>query len=142
MERLIRGVSVRGGNARGVSLASTQPLSFWGGYDPVSGEIIDRRHDLSGQIGAGKILIIPYTVGSSTTTGILLQSVRSNVAPAAIITNKVDPFLALAAIVADKMYGRSFPIVTVEPGDFERFEGGEDIVVSEDGTITVLVQSD
>ena len=44
------------GDASGTLLLSQDPLSFWGGYDAVSGEIIDRRHPLSGENGMGKIL--------------------------------------------------------------------------------------
>lgn len=36
------------GDAAGTVLASGEPISFWGGYDAATGEIIDRRHPLSG----------------------------------------------------------------------------------------------
>ncbi len=44
-------------------LVSNEPLSFWGGYDARTGEIIDRRHPLAGQIQAGKILALPMAPG-------------------------------------------------------------------------------
>ena len=61
------------GTASGVALATNEPLSFWGGYDWKTGEIIDRRHPLSGMIAKDKILAIPFTRGSSTTTAVLLK---------------------------------------------------------------------
>ena len=85
--------------ARGVALVSAEPLSFWGGYDYHTGEITDRRHPLSGSIAAGRVLALPFTRGSSTTTAILLEAVRAGTAPTAILTTGVDAFFALASIV-------------------------------------------
>ena len=73
----LRGRAVAPGEARGQLLFSNEPLSFWGGYDAATGEIIDRRHPLSGQIAAGRVLAIPFTKGSSTTTAVLLEAVRA-----------------------------------------------------------------
>ena len=89
----------------------TEPLSFWGGYDFKTGEIIDKHHPLAGVRAAGRILAVPFSKGSSTTTAVLLEAVRAGTAPAAILTTGVDSFFALASIVADVMYGRSFPVV-------------------------------
>ncbi|MEE9512604.1 MAG: DUF126 domain-containing protein, partial [Anaerolineales bacterium] len=74
------------GSAVGEVLLSDKPLSFWGGYDASTGEIIDRRHPLSGEFAAGKILALPFSRGSSTTTAVLLESMRGGTAPAAILT--------------------------------------------------------
>jgi predicted aconitase with swiveling domain len=114
----LRGRAVASGEARGQLLFSDEPLSFWGGYDAATGEIIDRRHPLSGQIAAGRVLAIPFTKGSSTTTAVFLEAVRAGTAPAAILTIGTDAFLALASIVADEMYGRPVPIVALAPEDF------------------------
>ena len=43
---------------------------------------------------------------------------RAGTAPAAILTTGVDSFFALASIVADVMYGKSFPVIALEPRDF------------------------
>ena len=37
------------GDVKAEALVSQEPLSFWGGVDPASGEIIDIHHDLCGQ---------------------------------------------------------------------------------------------
>ena len=126
------------GEASGVSLVSPEPLSFWGGYDSDNGEIIDRRHPLSGQIASGRILILPFTKGSSTTTAVLLESVKNGTSPAGIITSRVDSFLSLASIVADEMYQKPIPIVAVAPTDFSRFRSGQKIEMSSDGSISIF----
>lgn len=123
------------GTASGVVLASTEPLSFWGGYDQHTGEIIDRRHPLSGEMGAGSILALPFTRGSSTTTAILLESVRRGVAPAGIITDRADVFLALASVVADEMYEGAFPMVAVDRASFETLRSGMHAAIREDGSV-------
>lgn len=137
MERVIRGKPIVGGSASGDALVSSEPLSFWGGYDYRTGEIIDRRHPLSGQVAAGRVLVIPFSRGSSTTTAILLESVKAGAAPAAILTTGVDSFFALASIVAEEMYARPIPVVAISLADFAALQSGQRIHVHADGTIQV-----
>ena len=130
----MRGRAVIPGGAEGEALVSDEPLSFWGGYDYRTGEIIDRRHPLSGHIAAGRVMAVPFTRGSST-TAVLLEAVRAGTAPAAILTTGIDAFFALASIVADEMYARPIPLIALEPGDFARLRTGARLTVHEDGTI-------
>ena len=95
--QMLQGHIVVAGAAHGRILYSMEPLSFWGGYDYHTGEVIDRRHPLSGEIAAGCILCLPATRGSSTTTAVLLEAVKAGTAPAAIVTTGVDTFFALAS---------------------------------------------
>ncbi len=126
------------GSAAGIALVSAEPLSFWGGYDFRSGEIIDRRHPLSGQIAAGRVLAVPSARGSSTTSAVLLEAVRAGTAPAAILTTGVDAFFALASIVADELYGRAIPIVALSAEDFAALRTGDRLRIDESGTVTVV----
>jgi predicted aconitase with swiveling domain len=115
-------------------LVSDQPFSFWGGYDYLTGEIIDRRHALSGQIAAGKVLAIPYTIGSSTTAQVLLEAIRAGTAPAAIVTRRLDTYLVLAALVAQELYGRTIPVVTVSESEFAELRTGSEFTASTGGS--------
>jgi predicted aconitase with swiveling domain len=134
-EQLIAGRVVVAGRADGDALVTSEPLSFWGGYDFHTGEIIDRHHPLAGVHAAGRVLAVPFSKGSSTTTAVLLEAVRAGTAPAAILTTGVDSFFALASIVADVMYGKSFPVIALEPADFGTLRTGERLSVGEDGVI-------
>jgi hypothetical protein len=125
------------GRASGIALVSSEPLSFWGGYDAKTGEILDRRHPLSGEIASGRVLVIPFTKGSSTTTQILLEAIRSGSAPAAIVSRGEDAFLALASIVADEMYRSPIPILAVSSEDFDRFRSGQRVRVGATGRIDI-----
>jgi len=138
MEKLIlQGRPVISGSARGTVLVSREPLSFWGGYDWKTGEIIDRRHPLSGSNAAGKILAIPFTRGSSTTTAVLLEAIRAQTAPAAIVTTSADFFFALASVVADEMYATPIPLVAVSESDFSRLQSGDNVEI-DGGTLVVI----
>ena len=125
------------GAASGRALVSSEPLSFWGGYDYHTGEIIDRRHPLSGQIAAGRVLCLPFSRGSSTTTAVLLEAVRAGTAPAAIVTTGVDTFFALASVVAGVMYGHETPVVALAGVDFARLRTGDRIEIREDGGVLI-----
>ena len=135
---MIHGKPVVPGEAEGEALVSSEPLSFWGGYDHRTGEIIDRRHPLSGQIAAGRVLAVPFARGSSTTTAVLLEAVRAGTAPAAILTTGVDTFFALASIVADALYRQPIPIIALTPDDFASLRTGMRLRVEKDGIIRTL----
>jgi cis-L-3-hydroxyproline dehydratase len=134
-DRLIAGRPIVEGTAEGEALVTNEALSFWGGYDFRTGEIIDRHHPLAGVRAAGRILVVPFSKGSSTTTAVLLEAVRAGTAPAAIITTGVDSFFALASIVADVMYARSFPVIALEPDGFAALRTGMRISVDRSGMI-------
>lgn len=123
------------GSASGLALVSREPLSFWGGYDWKTGEIIDRRHPLSGSIAKGKILAVPFTRGSSTTTAVLLEAIRAKTAPIAIITTANDFFFALASVVADELYSSPIPLVAVAETDFAQLQTGDEIEIDNTGKI-------
>ena len=138
MERLAQARVLVRGAVEGELLVSREPLSFWGGYDHHTGDIIDRRHPLFGVRAAGKILALPYARGSSTTTAVLLEAVWEGTAPAAIFTTATDTFFALASIVAEGLMGRGFPVGTIEPGVLERLPSGHWLRLEEDGTIYLV----
>ncbi len=133
----LQGKIIIPGTARGMALVSREPLSFWGGYDWKTGEIIDRRHMLSGCIAKGKILAIPFTRGSSTTTAVLLEAVRAGTAPAAIITTGTDFFFALASVVADELYSSPLLLVALDEKDFAKLRTNDGVQITNDGMVIV-----
>jgi predicted aconitase with swiveling domain len=137
MGRVIKGKVVIPGQAQGLALVSAEPLSFWGGYDWQTGEITDRRHPLSGQVAAGRVLCLPFARGSSTTTAVLLEAIRNGTAPAAILTTDADFFFALASVVADELYTQSIPLVALNAGDFAQLKTGDKLSIGQNGSITI-----
>jgi len=138
MDQLIlQGKSIISGSANGLALVSREPLSFWGGYDWKTGEIIDRRHLLSGAIAKGKILAVPFARGSSTTTAVLLEAIRAKTAPKAIITTATDFFFALASVVADELYTTPLPLIAVSESDFSLLRTGDELEINSNSKIIV-----
>ena len=137
-EIILRGKVIIPGEARGIALVGNEPLSFWGGYDWKTGEIIDRRHRLSGAVAKDKILAVPFTRGSSTTTAVLLEAIRAKTAPAAIITTGTDFFFALASVVADALYTSPLPLVALSEKDFVQLKTDSVIQITADGIVIIL----
>jgi len=135
--RTLMGKPVVAGAAEGTALVSGEPISFWGGVSPRTGEITDRRHELSGAIVTGKVFVFPHGKGSSTASAILMEAIKVGTAPAAIINLKVAPILALGAIAAEELYHRTVPIVVLSQEDYDAIQEGDHVVVEPDGTITV-----
>jgi predicted aconitase with swiveling domain len=136
-ELILTGKPIIPGTAKGIALVSHEPLSFWGGYDWKTGEITDRRHPLTGEIAKDRVLAIPFTRGSSTTTAVLLEAIRAKTAPAAIVTTATDFFFALASVVAEEMYAMRIPLVALSESDFAKLQTGDQIEI-DSGTIVVM----
>jgi len=137
VERVSNGRPVVAGEATGVAIVSREALSFWGGLDPKSGKIIDKRHERCGEVITGKVFVFPQGKGSSTASAVLLESIRLGTAPAAIITANVDPILALGAIVAEKLYHKTVPVVVLSQEDHAAITDGDCLIIKPDGTIEI-----
>lgn len=141
MEMTLIGRPLVAGFAEGSALVSNEPLSFWGGVSPQSGEIIDRRHDRWGAVVAGRVFVFPRGRGSSTSSATLMEAVRNGVAPAAIINLEVDSILALGSIVAEEIFKKCVPIVVLPAEAFQSIRDGDHITVNPDGRVTVIRES-
>ncbi|MDD5265086.1 MAG: DUF126 domain-containing protein [Candidatus Bipolaricaulis sp.] len=123
------------GTAAGAVLRSDQSVSLWGGVDPASGTIIDRRHDRHGESIAGRVFVLPGEKGSSTGSAVLLELIRIGKAPAAIVTRHPSPALTLGAIVAEELYGKSIPVFLATEAGFRALRDGERVDIAEDGEV-------
>lgn len=140
MGHVIHGTVLVKGGGSGPLLVSDMPLSFWGGYNQFTGEVIDRRHPLSGKIATDCMLAIPASRGSSTTTAVLLEAIRRGTAPAALITSQVDTFLVLASVVADELYQKPIPVLTLDAEAFKLLNSGQYAALDQSGKLTVMDQ--
>lgn len=133
---------VMGGRARGAALVTSTPISFWGGVDPKRGLITDKRSELFGRSIRGKIFVFPYGRGSSTSSAVFLEIVRRNKAPAAIVNIETEPLLAVGAIIAEKLYGKSIPIVDqVQANPCETIRSDDWLEVDADNGIIRVVRN-
>ena len=101
-------------------VAAIAPLSFWGGFDPVSGLIIDRSHQAFGQSLRARILVMSAGRGSSSSSSVLAEAIRLGTAPAAIVLSEPDAILATGAMVAETLYRRTCPVIVVPAHSHDR----------------------
>lgn len=133
---MIDGVPIVPGTAEAEILLLGAPLSLWGGLDPLTGTVVDVRHPQHRRAIAGRILVMPGGRGSSSSSTILAEAARLGTAPAAIVVSVVDPVLVVGAIVAERLYGVTIPVVCVESPASMRT--GDRARVLEDGRIELI----
>lgn len=109
MERSGRGYVA--GTATGSALVLRAPLSFWGGLDATTGEIVSHAHPDRGQIVAGRILVLPSGKGSSSSSSVLAEAIRLGTAPAGIILGRPDAIMVIGCLVARRLYGIAVPLM-------------------------------
>ena len=126
-------ILIAGPAASGAALVLSAPISFWGGVDPFTGDIIDARHPDRGRNITGKILALPGTIGSSSASAVLLELVRNGLSPAAIILHEPDAILLLGLIVAHEMGWRT-PIALKLDRELQKGLA-EQVTISADGLI-------
>lgn len=98
------------GVAEGEVIRLDEGLSFWGGYDPDTGTIIDRSHPQRGASLAGRIVVMPQGRGSSSASSVLAEALRLGTGPAAIVLGEPDQILVIGSLVAKLLYGVECPI--------------------------------
>ena len=117
------------GAAQGAPLKLDEPLSFWGGLDPATGLIIDRRHPQHKMSVAGRVLMMTAGRGSSSGSASLAEAIRLGHGPAAILLLERDAIIVVGAIVAAELYGCECPVALVRVDDWERLETAGRLVV-------------
>ncbi|MFC1456809.1 aconitase X [Microvirga arabica] len=108
------------GEARGELLSAEVGLSFWGGVDPQTGIVIDQHHPLRNRSLAGRVLAIPSGRGSCSGSGVLLELILNDHAPAAIVLCEREEILTLGAMIAEVVFDRSIPVLRVDREVFAR----------------------
>jgi predicted aconitase/predicted aconitase with swiveling domain len=119
----LTGRSLVPGAAQGALLFADVGLSFWGGVDPLRGEIIDRHHPLSGEYLSGRVLAIPSGRGSCTGSSVLMELISNGHAPAALVLAEADEILTLGVLVAQMIFERSLPVLCIGSEAFAALRG-------------------
>ncbi|MCI0437298.1 MAG: DUF126 domain-containing protein [Gemmatimonadetes bacterium] len=123
------------GAASGRTLVLSAPLSFWGGLDPETGRIIDRRHPQCGARVSGRILALPDGRGSSSSSTVLAEAIRRGTAPAAILMREPDSIIVLGALVATELYAASMPVLHLDAIAFAAIHDGAFATIEPDGSL-------
>lgn len=136
------GVPLLAGDAEGQVLALDEPLSFWGGLDPATGRITDRRHPQCGASVTGTVLVMPFGRGSSSSSSVLAEAIRAGTGPAAIVMGERDEIVVLGALVARELYGTTCPVVIVDAAGYAAAAGAERLAVAADGALFAVAPGD
>ena len=110
----VHGSTLVAGSATGRPLLLNEPLSFWGGVDATSGNVVDTHHPEVGASIVGRVLVMPSGRGSSSSSSVLAELIRNGAGPAAIVLGAVDPIIVLGCLVAQELYGAIVPVVVLE----------------------------
>jgi hypothetical protein len=98
------------GRASGDLVVLGEGLSLWGGYEPSTGRVVDRRHPQYGESLAGKIVYMPHGRGSSSSSSVLAEAMRIGTAPAGLVLGEQDSILVIGSLVGRLLYGIQCPI--------------------------------
>jgi predicted aconitase with swiveling domain len=123
------------GRAAGRALVLEAPLSFWGGLDPETGELIDTHHPQRGALVTDRILVMPSGRGSSSSSYVLAEAIRAGTGPTAIVMREADGIVALGSIVARELYDTRVPVVVLGADGYDAIADGVAVEVdaAEDG---------
>ena len=124
-----KGRIISKGKAVGEALATTQAISFYGGVDPNTGEVIEKGHELQGKSVKGKILVFPNGKGSTVGSYTLYRMKKNDTAPSGIINKDCETVVAVGAIISD--------IPCVDKIDISQIKTGDTVRIKDD-TVTIL----
>ena len=97
----LNGRAIYEGKAEGVALVSSAPMSFYGGVNPDTGEVIERGNELRGESVKGKVLVFPHGKGSTVGSYVMYRLAKNGVAPCAIVNAKCETIVAVGAIISE-----------------------------------------
>lgn len=132
---ILRGRRVTPGRAEGEALVTRETISGWGGMEPRSGIITERRHELLGQSFAGKVLVFPGAKGSSAWSHFFHLARLAGRAPVALLFNRMTTKVALGAVVL-----RVPAMTELDRDPLEIIETGDHVVVDADAGVVEVVK--
>jgi hypothetical protein len=128
---ILRGRKVVGGCAEGEALVTHDTISGWGGVNPMTGTIIETRHELRGVSFKDKILVCPGAKGSSGWSSVFHMTRLAGTAPKALVFNEMTTKIALGAVVMRIPSITDLdrdPLELIETGDWVKVDADRGIV--------------
>jgi hypothetical protein len=128
---VLRGRGIVGGCAEGEALVTRETISGWGGIDPMTGTIIETRHELRGQTFKDKVLVFPGAKGSSGWSNAFHMTRLTKAAPLAMVFNQMTTKIALGAVVTRVPAVTELdqnPLEVIETGDWVKVDGDTGVV--------------
>ncbi len=118
----LKGRIIFKGKSEGEALTTSQPISFYGGVDPNTGEVIEKGHGLQGKSVKGKILVFPNGKGSTVGSYTIYRMKKNGTAPAGMINKECETVVAVGAIISEIPCVDKIDISKIKTGDCVRIE--------------------
>jgi predicted aconitase with swiveling domain len=128
---VLHGRTVVGGVAEGEALVTRETISGWGGVNPMTGTVIETRHELHGVSFKDKILVFPGAKGSSGWSNAFHMTRLTQTAPKAMLFTTMTTKIALGAVVMRAPALTDFdrdPLEVIETGDWVRVDADKGVV--------------
>ena len=128
---VLRGRGVVGGCAEGEALVTRETISGWGGIDPMTGTVIETRHELRGKSFKDKVLVFPGAKGSSGWSNAMHMTRLTKSAPLAMVFIQMTTKIALGAVVTRVPTVTELdqdPLKVIETGDWVKVDGDRGVV--------------
>lgn len=132
------------GKATGPLLHIDKPVSFWGGVDLTTGELIEVGHPHHGTALRGTVLVGGSTKGSTAGPGALLELLHRECGPAGFLTFESDPVLVSAAKAMTVIELKPTPVAVVAASGKDRvlawcreYRGRQLVLDADSGTASV-----
>jgi predicted aconitase with swiveling domain len=113
-----QGRTVLSGRGRGPALFTDQAVNFTAAFTKAGnllpwkrGQFHDRHHPWFGEQVRGKVLVFPACIGSTHTGLVILDLVRMEEGPAALIVDRADSLLVSGIVLSAVWYGPSITVV-------------------------------
>jgi phosphomecalonate degydratase small subunit len=97
----LTGRTIFEGKAEGLALVSLTPMSFYGGVNPDTGEVVELGNELRGRSVKDRVLVFPHGKGSTVGSYIMYRLAKNGVAPRAIVNAKCETIVAVGAIISE-----------------------------------------
>jgi len=119
----MKGRVIYEGKAEGMALVSSSPMSFYGGVNPDTGEIVERESELRAQCVKNKVLVFPHGKGSTVGSYVLYRLAKNGVGPSAIVNSKCETIVAVGAIISEIPCVDMIDISKIKTGTRVRVDG-------------------
>lgn len=126
------------GEASGPAMVLDETLSFWGGFNPVNGEIIDVHHPQHQARVGGSVLFISQSRGSAGTPAAIAETLRNGSGPAAFVLTSADLNISVGVMVANRLYELNVPVVEISPDQMAQISNGCILCIGKSGLISTL----
>lgn len=118
----MKGRIIYKGKAQAEALVTSMPISFYGGVDPNTGEVIEKGHELKGVSIKDKVLVFPQGKGSTVGSYTLYRLKKNGVAPAAMINRETETIVAVGAIISEIPFVDKIDTAKIKTGNKVKVE--------------------